>query len=41
MLLAVDFDKDFIDVERVAVATVLSLQAAAINGAKLDTEPAP
>ena len=32
MLLAVDLDEDFIDVERVSVTTVLSLQSAGING---------
>ena len=36
MLLAVDFDEYFINVERVAVAAVLLFQAAGINGAKLD-----
>ena len=41
MLLAVDLYEDFIDVEGVAVAPVLSLQAAGISSAKLDTEPAP
>jgi hypothetical protein len=34
MLLTVDFDEDFIDVERVAVASVLSFQSTGINGTK-------
>ena len=33
--------EDFIDIEGVAVSTVLSLQVARIDGAELDTEPAP
>ena len=41
MLLAIDFDEDFVNVERVAVATVLSLQTAGINRTELDAEPAP
>ena len=40
MLLAIDLYEDFIDVEGVAVAPVLSLQAAGINSAKLDTPEA-
>ena len=36
MLLAINFDKDFIDVEGIAKASMLSLQAAGINGTKLD-----
>ena len=30
-----DFDEDFIDVEGVAVASVLTLQSACINGSEL------
>ena len=41
MLLAIDFDKDFIGIEGVAVTSVLSLQAAGINSSELDAEPAP
>ena len=37
MLLAVDLHKDFITVEGVAVASVLSFQAPGIFGSKLDT----
>ena len=37
MLLAVDLHKDFIDEESVAVATVLSLQAAGIDSSEFDT----
>lgn len=37
MLFAIDFDKDLIDVESIAVALVLSLQSASINGTELDT----
>ena len=37
MLLAIDLHKDFIDVEGVAVASVLALQAAGIYGTELDT----
>jgi hypothetical protein len=36
MLLTVDFDKDFIDVESIAEAPVLSFQPAGINGTELD-----
>ena len=36
MLLAVDLDEDFIDVERVAIASVLSLQPACVNSSELD-----
>jgi hypothetical protein len=36
MLLAINFDEHFVDVESVAIASVFSLQAAGINGAKLD-----
>ena len=35
MLLPVDFDEDFIDVESVALTSVLSLQSAGINGPEL------
>jgi len=41
MLLAVNFDEDFIDVEGIAIASVLPLQAAGINRSELDAEPAP
>ena len=41
MLLAIDFDEDLVDVERVAVASVPPFQSACINGSELDTEPAP
>ena len=37
MLLAVDCDKDFIDEECVTIASVLALQATAINGSEFDT----
>ena len=37
MLLSVDFDEDFIDVKCIAIASVLSLQAASIDGSKLYT----
>jgi hypothetical protein len=37
MLLAVDLHEYFINVEGIAVAPVLSLQAAGINGSELDT----
>ena len=36
MLLAIDFHEDFIDVEGVTIASVLTLQTVSINGAKLD-----
>ena len=36
VLLAVNFDENFIDVERVAIASVFSLQAAGINGTEFD-----
>ncbi|MGK0343350.1 MAG: hypothetical protein ACJAXW_003908 [Candidatus Azotimanducaceae bacterium] len=36
MLLAIDFDKDFIDAKGVAVASVFSLQTASKNGSKFD-----
>ena len=40
MLLAFDFDEDFIDVESIAIASVVSLQAAGINGSEFDTPEA-
>ena len=40
MLLAIDPDEDFIDVESVTVATVLSLQSAGINSTELDAPEA-
>jgi len=36
MLLVIDFYKDFVNVESVAVASVLSLQAAGIESTKFD-----
>jgi hypothetical protein len=36
MLLAVDLDEVFIDLERVAIALMLSFQSASINRSKLD-----
>ena len=35
MLLAIDLHKDFVDKESVAVASVISLQPAGINGSEL------
>jgi len=40
MLLAVDFDEDFINVEGIAIASVFSLQPAYINGSELDAPEA-
>jgi hypothetical protein len=40
MLLAVDLDEDFIDVESVAVTAVLALQTTSINSSKLDAPEA-
>ena len=37
MLLTVDFDKDFIDVEGIAIATMLLLQSPGVNSTELDT----
>jgi hypothetical protein len=37
MPLTIDFDEDFFDEEGLAIASVLSLQSAAINGPELDT----
>jgi hypothetical protein len=37
MLLAVDLDEDFIDVERVTIASVFSLQPTSINSPEFDT----
>ena len=37
MLLTVDFDEDFIDVESVTVSSVFSFQSTSINSAKFDT----
>jgi hypothetical protein len=39
-LLAVYFHKDFVDVERVTVASMLSSQATGVNGYELDTPEA-
>ncbi len=41
MLLAIDLDEDFIDVEGISVASVLPFQPSGINGSEFDTEPAP
>jgi len=41
MLFAIDFDKDFVDVEGITIAAMLSLQAAGINGTEFDAEPTP
>ena len=40
MLLAVDLDVDFIDIEGVAVTSILSLQSPRINGTELDAPQA-
>ena len=40
MLLAVDFHEDFIDVKRVAIASVLSLQSTGIDRSELDAPEA-
>jgi len=40
MLLAVDSDEDFIDVESIAIASVLSLQSPGVKRAELDTPEA-
>ena len=40
MLLAVDLDENLINVEGVAVASVLTFQSACINGAELDAPEA-
>jgi hypothetical protein len=37
VLLAVDFDEDFVDVEGIAIATMLAFQSTCIDGTKLDT----
>ena len=37
MLLAIDLHKYFVDVEGIAVATMLTLQAAGINNSEFDT----
>jgi hypothetical protein len=37
MLLAVYFHEEFIDIEGIAVATMLTLQAAGINNSEFDT----
>ena len=37
MLLTVDSDEDLVNVEGIAVASVLSLQSASVDGTKLDT----
>jgi hypothetical protein len=36
MLLVIDLYEDFIDVESVAIAPVLSLQSTCVNGTELD-----
>ena len=40
MLLAVDLDEDFIDIERIAIAAVLSLQSSGMERAELDASEA-
>ena len=40
MLLAVDFDEYFVDVEGVAITSVISFQAAGIDSTELDTPKA-
>ena len=40
MLLAVDFDEDFINIEGVAISSVLSLQSPGVQGPELDTPEA-
>ena len=40
MLLAIDLHEDFIDIEGVTKATMLSLQSAGINGSEFDTPEA-
>jgi hypothetical protein len=40
MLLTLDLDEDFIDVERVAIAAMLSLKQTGINRSKLDAPEA-
>ena len=40
MLFAVDLNEDFIDVEGIAVASVLSFQSAGVNGSELDAPEA-
>jgi hypothetical protein len=41
MLLAIDFDKDFINVDGVAIASLYPFQSAGINCTKSDAVPAP
>jgi len=41
MLLAIDLYEDLINKETITVASVLAFQSSGINGAELDTEPAP
>ena len=36
MLLAIYFDEDFINIEGVAITSVLSLQSSSVNGTELD-----
>ena len=40
MLLAVDLDEDFIDIECIAIAAVLSLQSSGMERAELDASEA-
>lgn len=40
MLLAVDFDEYFVDVEGVAISTVLALQPSRVDGSELDAPEA-
>ncbi|MFT4825734.1 MAG: hypothetical protein ACI9J0_003668, partial [Cryomorphaceae bacterium] len=41
MLFTIYFDENFIDVESIAIASVLSFQSTCIYSAQFDTEPAP
>ena len=40
MLLTIDLHKDFIDVEGIAIASMLSLQSSGVDGAKFDAPKA-
>jgi len=40
MLLAIDLDEDFINVNGISIATVLPLQASGIDGSEFDTPQA-
>jgi hypothetical protein len=41
MLFTIYFDENFIDVESIAIASVLSFQSTCIDGTELYTDPAP